>query len=259
MPLDPNRLIDALSVAHRRLAMVAGQLTPEALVLPSYCPGWSRAQLLAHLGAGAEVVGDVLEAARTSTTAPAAEARRAVYARWEAKTPAAQATEALEADAALVERLRALDDAARRDTPVELLGATRGVAELVAVRLSEETVHGWDLAVSLDAAARLPPEAAAALLGVVELMAPVVAHRAPHPVRRAVVTSEPEAAFLVEREDGVTRVVPLQGEERVDVVHLPAEAFVRLVYGRLDAAHAPELPEVELPALEELRALFRGF
>ena len=40
-------------------------------------------------------------------------------------------------------------------------------------------------------------------------------------------------------------------------VTLPAEALVRLVYGRLDAAHTPPV-EGDRAALEALREVFKG-
>jgi hypothetical protein len=42
------------------------------------------------------------------------------------------------------------------------------------------------------------------------------------------------------------------------MVHLPAEAFIRLLYGRLDPDHSP-LVETEGITLDELRAIFPGF
>ena len=39
-------------------------------------------------------------------------------------------------------------------------------------------------------------------------------------------------------------------------IELPSEAFVRLIYGRLDPDHSP--PDVESPELEQLRGLFPG-
>ncbi len=56
---------------------------------------------------------------------------------------------------------------------------------------------------------------------------------------------------------GVDSVELVSGDDTAtpDLV-LPAEAFIRLVYGRLDAAHASA---VDAPAvLDELRAAFPG-
>ena len=42
-------------------------------------------------------------------------------------------------------------------------------------------------------------------------------------------------------------------------VDLPAEAFLRLVYGRLDPDHTPAVAESGTRGLADLRAVFPGF
>jgi hypothetical protein len=42
-------------------------------------------------------------------------------------------------------------------------------------------------------------------------------------------------------------------------VDLPAEAFLRLVYGRLDPDHTPDFTESGGRGLADLRAVFPGF
>lgn len=48
------------------------------------------------------------------------------------------------------------------------------------------------------------------------------------------------------------------GEGSTATVELPAEAFIRLVYGRLDAARTPTV-RTEGIELDDLRAVFPGF
>jgi hypothetical protein len=47
------------------------------------------------------------------------------------------------------------------------------------------------------------------------------------------------------------------GEDGPPDLRLPAEAFIRLVYGRLDSAHTPPV-ETGSTHLDELRRLFPG-
>jgi len=42
-------------------------------------------------------------------------------------------------------------------------------------------------------------------------------------------------------------------------VTMPAEALLRLAYGRLDAAHTPASVTGEADVLDKLRAIFPGF
>jgi hypothetical protein len=42
-------------------------------------------------------------------------------------------------------------------------------------------------------------------------------------------------------------------------VRMPAEALLRLTYGRLDAAHTPASVSGDAGALDKLRAIFPGF
>jgi hypothetical protein len=70
-----------------------------------------------------------------------------------------------------------------------------------------------------------------------------------------VATTDPERGFTVKvTPDGVA-LTPDAGAASPDV-ELPAEAFARLVYGRLDAEHTPAVARGS--ALDILRRLFPG-
>ena len=74
-------------------------------------------------------------------------------------------------------------------------------------------------------------------------------------------TTDPERQFILRTGEEVT-LTPSAGdatpEPGLSELRLPAEALIRLVYGRLDEAHTPpaETAGVELG---ELRQIFRGF
>jgi hypothetical protein len=46
--------------------------------------------------------------------------------------------------------------------------------------------------------------------------------------------------------------------DEVPVLRLPAEAFVRLVYGRLDPDHTPPAVQADPDLLDKLRSTFPG-
>jgi hypothetical protein len=79
--------------------------------------------------------------------------------------------------------------------------------------------------------------------------------------RIRVSTSDPERQFILETGDAVTLEESADEgtpELGLSELRLPAEAFVRLIYGRLDAAHTPPLETVGVE-LDELRQIFPGF
>ena len=69
-------------------------------------------------------------------------------------------------------------------------------------------------------------------------------------------TTDPDRQFVLETGEAVT-LMPADDAEGLPELRLPAEALVRLVYGRLDPAHTPA--GVSGADLDELRQLFPGF
>jgi hypothetical protein len=81
------------------------------------------------------------------------------------------------------------------------------------------------------------------------------------PRKVRVSTTGPDRQFILETGEAVT-LTPSDGETTPEPglaeLRLPAEAFVRLVYGRMDDAHTPPAESAGVD-LDELRALFPGF
>jgi len=82
--------------------------------------------------------------------------------------------------------------------------------------------------------------------------------------RISVRTTDPERHFAIEIgadavtfSTGSTSASPRGGENRAADLALPAEAFIRLVYGRLDPDHTPEF-EGDEATLDRLRKVFPG-
>ncbi|HEU4840528.1 MAG TPA: maleylpyruvate isomerase N-terminal domain-containing protein, partial [Ilumatobacteraceae bacterium] len=55
METDPRHWIAALRASHDALAGVVASLDDEGLTTPSMCREWTVAQVLSHLGSGAEI------------------------------------------------------------------------------------------------------------------------------------------------------------------------------------------------------------
>jgi Mycothiol maleylpyruvate isomerase N-terminal domain len=76
-----ERLLAVLRRCHDELAARVCGLGEAGLTGESYCAGWSLAQVLSHLGSGAEIALAQLQAARTGATPPGPACFRAVWAR----------------------------------------------------------------------------------------------------------------------------------------------------------------------------------
>ena len=120
-------------------------------------------------------------------------------------------------------------------------------------------MHAWDIAVALDPTAVIAPDAVDLLIEGLPELAARVGKPAPEPV--TVRTSEPDRRFTLQT-DGVSLEPQAGTADGADDVwiELPAEALVRLVYGRLDGVHRGAEP-VTAPtvSLDQLRSLFPGF
>jgi uncharacterized protein (TIGR03083 family) len=261
MEPSPGPWISALRHSHDRLRASVEPLGPDQLTQRSYPSEWTIAQVLSHLGSQAEIFGLILEAGLAGREPPDREEFSPIWDAWNAKDPQAQATDALRADQATLERLESMDAGEQERFHVKLFGMDIDAAGFARLRLGEHAVHTWDVVVALDPAATLAPDATALLIDVVGQVAGRSAKPDGQQRRVRVSTTDPERQFILETGEEVT-LTPSGGdvpaEPGLAELRLPAEALIRLVYGRLDEAHTPpaETAGVELG---ELRQIFRGF
>src|SRR5208282_4296582 len=101
--------IGALRHSHDRLQALVEPLDLDQLEQLSYASEWSIAQVLSHLGSQAEIFGLLLDAGLTGQDPPGPEAFPPIWDVWNAKSPQAQASDALRADQVTVERFESLD------------------------------------------------------------------------------------------------------------------------------------------------------
>jgi len=266
MEAGPEAWISALRHSHDGLRATVEPLTHDQVQRPSYASEWSIAQVLSHLGSGAEIFAMFLDAGLSGAEPPGRDAFPPIWQAWNDRSPQAQATDALAADAALVERLESLDPDERASIRLPLFGMDLDVTGLARLRLGEHAVHSWDIAVALDPSATV---AADAVSLIVDSLGPLVA-RAGKPGGRhltmRLVTTGPERSFTLAVGDGVTLepAGPVDPGDAADpgdglpALRLPAEALVRLVYGRMDPAHTPDVQATRVD-LDDLRQIFPGF
>ena len=261
MEASPAAWISALRRSHDRLRASVEPLDLAQLEKRSYASEWSIAQVLSHLGSQAEIFGLFLDAGLTGQDPPGREEFVPIWDSWNAKDPQAQAADALRADQATLERFESLDADQRARLRLKMFGMDLDTTGLAQMRVREHAVHTWDVVVALDPAATVAPDAVALLIDALGQVAARSGKPDGKPRTVRVTTTDPERQFILETGEAVT-LTPADDETTPEPglaeLRLPAEAFVRLVYGRLDEAHTPpaETTGVEL---DELRQIFPGF
>jgi uncharacterized protein (TIGR03083 family) len=257
-------LLAALRHSHDRLAATLTPLTEAQINGPSYDDDWTIGQVASHLGSGAEVFGLFLDAGVQQTPAPGVEQFQPVWARWNAKSAPEQAADALRADAEFLDRLSALPPAQQEQWRLEVLGAERTLAGLLQLRVGEHAVHTWDIVVALDPEATVADDAIALIIDGLPLLVARVGKPSREPQRVQVSTTNPDREFLLDLTTDGARLEPADVEAHSEAeatarLRLPGEAFVRLMYGRLDPDHTPTSVEPDGVELNTVRACFIGF
>jgi uncharacterized protein (TIGR03083 family) len=257
MAADARTWIAVLRNSHDRLAGLAGPLTAGQLRSQSYCADWSIAQVLSHVGSGAEI-GTVMLASALAGAPLDREAFPPIWDTWNNRSPEAQAADAITWDEEHVSRLEQLTDAELDGITFDFFGMQLDAAGLVGLRLAEHAVHTWDVAVSLDPAAVVAPDAVALLIGTLQRVLRFAGKPAGDSFRVRLGTTDPDGDYLLDVADSVSLSDWAPGADTDGQVRVPAEALLRLVYGRLDDEHAPEVTADGID-FDRLRAVFPGF
>lgn len=257
-----DRTIAVLRATHDDLAALVPGLTDEQLTGPSGASEWSVAQVLSHLGSGAEIGLATVEAALGAGPAPGPGFNEGVWDRWNAMGPREQATSFLDHDTRLVAAFEALTSDQRTTAQVDLgfLPAPLPLASFAGMRLNESAQHSWDVRVAFDPSAAIPADAAAVLAehlaGNLSFLVGFIgrADVLPEP---AVVDVEGSGYGLVVAD---TVAVVTGPADPTATFTGPLEAAIRLVGGRLGPARTPEGVEVTgAVTLDELRRVFPGY
>lgn len=256
---EASSVLAALRRSHDLLSAATAGLDGSALRGPSYASEWTIAQVLSHLGSGA-VIGKLnLDAAREGAPSPGMDVFQGVWDVWNAKTPEEQAADALPADQALIDAYAAISGEELSALQLPLGPMTLDGVTMMRLRLAEHALHTWDVKVALDPAATVDAAAVAQLVDGIGLLIGFLGK----PTERAavihVVLTEPARELALTVGDAVT-LAPWDGGAAADATLTgPAEAFLRLAYGRLDADHTPSAVSAEGIDLDTLRAVFPGF
>ena len=98
MSTDPRHWISVLRASHGNLAGAVAALGPDRATDQSYCRDWSVAQVLSHLGSGAEISLLTLRSAIGEGEPVGPDGFPPIWDRWNAKAPADQIADGLAAD-----------------------------------------------------------------------------------------------------------------------------------------------------------------
>jgi uncharacterized protein (TIGR03083 family) len=254
--------IAAVTSSHRRLVGATAPLGADQVAGPSYASEWSIADVLSHMGSGAEIFGLVLAAGLQGDPPPGMAEFEPLWARWNAKSPEDQVADALVADRRFIDLVDALDDQAREAWQVTMFGGEQRLVDLLKMRLGEHALHTWDVVVMGEPDAVLAPDAVGLLIDTIgQLVARVGKSPDPAAIRVRLDTTRPVRRFVLVAEGERAELQPAGEEDGADaatVLSLPAESFIRLVYGRLDPQHTPDFTG-DAATLDALRRTFPGF
>ena len=260
---NADTTIAALRSGHDALAALVSKLSDDDLARPSGAGEWDIAQVLSHLGSGADI-GRARVRASLDGTPIADDFNTTVWDRWNAMSRREKADGFSQSNPALVELYESMDADTRENLRIDLgfLPAPVEVAMAARLRLSEFTLHSWDVYVSFDEDATLAPEATGPLLsGTGDLLGWIGKAdqlNGAHSVIQ-VTTIEPTSVFALRlgEQISVDSDVPEQPD---GTLALPTEAWLRLVAGRLAPRHTPSGVHATGAAdLDLLRRVFPGY
>jgi uncharacterized protein (TIGR03083 family) len=237
---DAQPWIDALRNSHERLEKLAADLDDDAVRSPSYAKEWTIADVLSHLGSGAEHSLLMTNAAVTHGEAPGSEQMQPIWDRWNAKTPDEKAADAIPTDAAAVQRLLDLTPAERESAHVSWVGMELDLAGVVGIRLAEHAVHTWDIAVMREPGALISADAVALLVDTLLRTARWGAKPSAAAFTLAITTTDPAREYTLRAGESST-LTSGAADDSDGTLTLSAEQLIRLVYGRLDDTDGAEL------------------
>ncbi|GAA3111836.1 uncharacterized protein (TIGR03083 family) [Kribbella aluminosa] len=256
MTTSVDRAIAALRANHDTLAALVPTLSEEQLRSRSGAKDWTVAQVLSHLGSGAEISRQPI--ATTAGEQVEAEDNQSIWDRWNASSPADQAAGFLKHDAEYLDTVEGLS-AEQRDRQIDLRIMPEPVPLIVALalRLNEVANHAWDVRVGINPSATVDSDSAELLL---ELFGGPLAFLLGFSAKTDQLEQQVRLAIPgggIEITDAVT--VTDAVDDPTATFEGPKEAVVRLLTGRLGAEHAAGVTVTGNVTLDDLRKVFPGY
>jgi uncharacterized protein (TIGR03083 family) len=223
------------------LAAYARTLDAAGWDAPTWCPGWTVREIVAHLAEGMDRFGQQVQGGLSGQPVEFSMTERDARRAQVKALPDAELIDRLERNtAAFYDRLAPLsdDDLARPSVP--MAAGITPVLQVAYLRLHEPALHRWDVRIMRDPAATVEPHAAA-------LLSDYVLAGAPRLAKADALGDSPGVALAdTAGEGGGPVTLRWQGGQvkvargippTTDVtLRLPIEALIRLIWGRLPLA-----------------------
>lgn len=249
---------DPLSALRSSVNRLADLVRPlgEDVVRRAYPSAWTIADVVSHVGSSGVIMQRRLDNAFAGRDMPD-DFAEGVWAEWNAKAAEAKAADGLAVDDAFTSRLESLGPDAQSAVSVRLGPLTFDWETFVLTRLNEHLLHEWDVAVTLDPSATLAADGVVYVIDNLDLIARYTAIPIAPERTLTIATTAPGRSFTVTIATKIVEFSPSDSIAEPDL-RMPAEAFIRLVYGRLDGEHTPPSVDGDPDAVEQLRQVFPG-
>jgi uncharacterized protein (TIGR03083 family) len=256
-------IIAALRTGYERLADLVTNFDEQALAGPSAATDWDIAQVLSHLGSGAEIMTNTVQLTLDGKPAADSDFNQNVWARWNSSSRQEQAAGFLVWNEKLTTLFESLNDDQRDNLRIELgyLPAPADVATVGRMRLSELTYHSWDVRSPSDPSATLDADAVPQMLQTIGDLSWITRPANLNGLQAVltVATTEPPTEFSLRLDDPVS-IDPTPTDDADGSLTLPAESWLRLIAGRLAPNHTPATLNLTGPiTLPTLRKVFPGY
>ncbi len=249
-----DETLDALRQSVERLHGLVAPMDDRQLEAHAYPKEWRVAEVLSHLGSSAVIMSERFACGLRGASI-ADDFAPAVWDAWNAKSARAKADDALVADRALLDQLLGATADERSSFRFSMGPMQFDFGGLVGLRLNEHTLHSWDVEVVGDPSADLAPSGTRLVIDNLELVGRFTGKAQSDGRSLKVHTTNPDRDFTVTTGPDSVALTPGSGGD--PELTMPAAAFIRLVYGRLDPDHTPAI-EVGGALLDQLRATFPG-
>jgi uncharacterized protein (TIGR03083 family) len=244
-----------------RFVDIVGGLDDAAINAQSYDDDWTIAQVCSHLGSGAVVSLDWLNAAVEHREPMPRESMPAIWDDWNSRSPRAQVEGAVAANQTHAAAFEALSDEELAGARINLFGMFDLVGDALAqFRLPELVVHTWDIAVALDPAARVAQDAIELMIDEMPSRVGFFGKPASEPWSLTVRTSDPDRLLVLRTGERISLTpVDTAPDDTDGDLRASAEALVRLFVGRLDDGNADDTQlSSDKVSMDDLRSTFPG-
>jgi uncharacterized protein (TIGR03083 family) len=257
-----RRIIRELRRDRDELAGQVATLSEDDLARQSACADWDVSQVLSHMGSAAEIGVATLAAGLAGQDPPGGEANQLIWDRWNAMSRAQRAAEWTAWTERSQAEFESLDDDALRALRVNFafFPAPVDAVALAGMRMAEQALHHWDVAVTFEGNATIPESSAELLIDRVPGMMRWAGHAdrwTGGQARISIATTAPQRAWTLRIADAVD-IEESQSDEPAGLT-LPAETFIRLVAGRFRDQDTSRVHVAGALALADITAAFPGF